>query len=196
MLSRGEMYDIVRSWISLPRLLHSLRTAECSAHLAVRFQLSVERAYLAGLAHDIAREVPESTLIGKASDDEYELLPEDRRYPILLHGRAAAEILRIEYGEKREDLLQAIRWHTQGSPEMGSLGKALFIADYIEEGRRHITDEERRRILNTGSLEAMCFEVVERHRAYLELKGLPTSRRTEALIERLTEEKNENGKAG
>ena len=28
-----------------------------------------------------------------------------------------------------------IRWHTLGNPEWGAVGKALFMADYLEPGR-------------------------------------------------------------
>jgi 2-amino-4-hydroxy-6-hydroxymethyldihydropteridine diphosphokinase len=39
-------------------------------------------------------------------------------------------------GERRADLLSAIRFHTIGSPEWGRTGRALYMADFLEPGRR------------------------------------------------------------
>jgi HD superfamily phosphohydrolase YqeK len=56
-------------------------------------------------------------------------------YPdTVLHGPAAAIRLEGE-GEERRDVLEAIRWHTLGNPEWGMVGRALFMADYLEPGR-------------------------------------------------------------
>lgn len=53
----------------------------------------------------------------------------------MLHGPAAAERLRRD-GETRGELLEAIRLHTVGSPTWGRLGRALYMADYLEPGRK------------------------------------------------------------
>jgi HD superfamily phosphohydrolase YqeK len=54
----------------------------------------------------------------------------------LLHGPAAAERLRQD-GVDDEPLLCAITYHTIGHPDLDEMGRALFIADYIEPGRKH-----------------------------------------------------------
>ncbi|MDQ3556382.1 MAG: hypothetical protein M3409_06355, partial [Gemmatimonadota bacterium] len=51
----------------------------------------------------------------------------------VLHGPAAA--LRIESVDP--EIAAAVRWHTIGHPELGTLGAALFLADYLEPGRGH-----------------------------------------------------------
>jgi 2-amino-4-hydroxy-6-hydroxymethyldihydropteridine diphosphokinase len=53
----------------------------------------------------------------------------------MLHGPAAAERLRRQ-GEDRLDLLNAVRFHTVGSGDWGRLGRALYMADYLEPGRK------------------------------------------------------------
>ena len=50
----------------------------------------------------------------------------------LLHGPAAAERLA---GEADPELLDAVRYHTLGSPRFGRLGCALYLADFLEPGR-------------------------------------------------------------
>lgn len=64
------------------------------------------------------------------------LVPEsERALPgVLLHGPAVAARLRQE-GVADEPLLRAIAWHTLGHPDLDLLGKALYLADFLEPGR-------------------------------------------------------------
>lgn len=80
----------------------------------------------AGLLHDALRDAPEEKLRS--------LVPRPDFITEMLHGPAAAEMLERE-GEDRHDLLEAIRWHTVGSATWGRLGRALFMADFLEPGR-------------------------------------------------------------
>lgn len=50
------------------------------------------------------------------------------------HGPAAAKRLAKD-GETRADVLEAITWHTVGSAEWTSTGRALYCADFLEPGR-------------------------------------------------------------
>lgn len=80
----------------------------------------------AGRWHDALRDAPEAEL--------RQLAPE-RDYPAgMLHGPAAAAVLQRD-GERRPDVLDAIRWHTVGSPAWARTGRALYMADYLEPGR-------------------------------------------------------------
>lgn len=80
----------------------------------------------AGLLHDALRDAPEA---------ELRRLSGDETSPVeILHGPAAATLLRAR-GERRETLLEAVRWHTLGSPRWDRVGRALFMADYLEPGR-------------------------------------------------------------
>jgi 2-amino-4-hydroxy-6-hydroxymethyldihydropteridine diphosphokinase len=87
----------------------------------------------AGFLHDALREVP--------PEDLRDVVPPSLRTLSgkLLHGPAAAERLRRD-GVDDESLLRAVAYHTIGHPELDQLGRALFIADYIEPGRRYAPD--------------------------------------------------------
>jgi HD superfamily phosphohydrolase YqeK len=59
-------------------------------------------------------------------------------YPApLLHGPAVAERLKHVLPEEVAD---AIRYHTIGHPGLGRLGRALYLADFLEPGRDFLPD--------------------------------------------------------
>lgn len=81
----------------------------------------------AGLLHDALRDAP---------DDQLRQLSGDPVSPVeMLHGPAAAALLASQ-GEQRADLLDAVRWHTLGYSGWGRVGRALYMADFLEPGRK------------------------------------------------------------
>jgi 2-amino-4-hydroxy-6-hydroxymethyldihydropteridine diphosphokinase len=86
----------------------------------------------AGCWHDALRDATEAELRSLVKDPS---LP-----PGVLHGPAAAIKLEAE-GEGRAEVLDAVRWHTVGSPAWGRTGRALFMADFLEPGRKFMVDE-------------------------------------------------------
>jgi len=86
----------------------------------------------AGCWHDALRDA-EEPLLRELSLDE--------RAPMeILHGPAAASRLEV-LGESRRDVLDAIRWHTLGNPHWSRTGQALFMADFLEPGRKFMVSE-------------------------------------------------------
>jgi HD superfamily phosphohydrolase YqeK len=83
--------------------------------------------YDAGRLHDALRDAPEETLRALAGDEASAVE--------LLHGPAAAARLEAS-GDSRRELVDAVRWHTIGSPAWAPVGRALYMADYLEPGRK------------------------------------------------------------
>ncbi len=113
------------------RLQHITRVTELLDQWADALHLPGDDAQAwhdAGRFHDALRDAPESELRRLAGE-----LPD---YTVdMLHGPAAANRLLAD-GESRDDLLEAIRYHTVGSAHWGRLGRALYMADYLEPGRK------------------------------------------------------------
>ncbi|MDE3126888.1 MAG: hypothetical protein KGL38_02715 [Gemmatimonadota bacterium] len=81
----------------------------------------------AGQWHDALRDAP---------DDALRTLAGDATSPVkTLHGPAAAVRLARD-GEARADVLDAIRHHTIGRRDWARTGRALYMADFLEPGRR------------------------------------------------------------
>ncbi len=80
----------------------------------------------AGAWHDALRDADESMLRADTGDFT--------RPFGMLHGPAAANRL-VALGETRQDVLDAIRWHTVGQASWSRVGRALYMADFLEPGR-------------------------------------------------------------
>ena len=94
---------------------------------AMRIDDDERRAWRdAGTWHDALRDAAEPTLRALAGDATSPTA--------LLHGPAAAERLARD-GEGRAAVLDAVRWHTVGCAGWGRVGRALYLADYLEPGR-------------------------------------------------------------
>lgn len=113
------------------RLAHIERVTALLDEWAAKLALPPSEAIAwhdAGRYHDALRDAPDELLreLGGDSPD----------YAIeMLHGPAAAEMLRRD-GERRTELLDAVRFHTVGCATWERLGRALYMADYLEPGRK------------------------------------------------------------
>lgn len=100
---------------------------------AMRLPPAEARAFVdAGVLHDALRDASEAELRQITGDTDSP--------PGLLHGPAAATVLE-EQGERRVDLLEAVRYHTVGSEKWGILGRALYMADFLEPGRKFMKQD-------------------------------------------------------
>jgi HD superfamily phosphohydrolase YqeK len=135
---------------------HMARVAGLMRAWAVALGLppsEVARWAAAGYLHDVLRDAPGDELRPYVPA-EFRGLPGK-----LLHGPAAAA--RLE-GAADDELLDAIRCHTLGCPRFGTLGRALYLADFLEPGRSFSpewTDSLRARM--PADMDAVLREVVE-----------------------------------
>jgi HD superfamily phosphohydrolase YqeK len=139
MTTRTLPMPALPSWahVSDRRRAHIQRVVALLAEWAGKMDLPDDEAsrwLSAGVLHDALRDAPESMLRALSGDG---VMPGE-----LLHGPAAA--VRAEQdGERRQDVLDAVRFHTVGSTEWKRTGKALYLADFLEPGRPFLTAERR-----------------------------------------------------
>jgi nicotinate-nucleotide adenylyltransferase len=178
--SAAEKLDaFLRQRLSAPRYRHSLAVAELSRLLCERFGGEPEAGFFAGLGHDAAREMTEEELLGQTREAALEVFSCELEHPVLLHAPVSALVLRKMFGGLDEEVLHAVRRHTLGGPDLGLLGKILFVADYCEPGRKFI-DESFREACFRLPLEGMLVYIVENEKA----RGHEPAPITQAMYER------------
>ena len=111
---KGRLKDRLKE----SRYLHSLGVAETSVQLAVRFGVDQEKAYLAGLLHDCAREFENDQLLLEAEERGIPVGEVERAMPLLLHSYVGAKYVSECYGVEDAEISQAIARHTVGGSSM------------------------------------------------------------------------------
>jgi predicted HD superfamily hydrolase involved in NAD metabolism len=170
------------SWFHFTGITPALgdNVAELCAELCGRFGYERGAGYFAGLGHDMAREMPVAGLAAEAEKAHLALSDYEKTHPVLLHGPVAAFFLRKMFGVLDEEILEAVRCHSLGAPDMGLLSKILFVADYCEPGRAFI-DAAFREACFSLPLDAMLVYIVDNEKR----RGHTSAPETEAMYEGL-----------
>ena len=167
-----RLQQLLKQYLGRERLAHSRRVADLAADLCISYGLEGEKGRLAGLAHDLARDLPAERVRELALRDGQVESVLEGRYPVLLHGRAAAVYLREDPGIVDPEILEAVACHVTGCPGMGLLAKIVFVADFLEPGRGFIPEEDRKAMLRMG-IDEMTVRVLEEIFSFLRTKQRP-----------------------
>ena len=133
----GRAIPALPPWaqVSDKRRAHIERVTRLLATWVERLDLPDDEAsrwLAAGVLHDTLRDAPAAMLRALTGDGE--------THEELLHGPAAA-VRAEQEGERRQDVLDAVRFHTVGSTAWHRTGKALYMADFLEPGRSFLAAE-------------------------------------------------------
>lgn len=116
------------------RAAHTKNVADLARKFAEKYGENPDKAYLAGLLHDIQKEADRDIVVARSvrSDDEERI--RSKNYPVL-HGFAAADFAKYEMGIDDPDLLMSLKSHTCGRPGMSTLEKIIYLADMLSRER-------------------------------------------------------------
>ena len=153
------------------RYEHSLGVADTAAMLAGRFGVDVEKARIAGLLHDCAREYRTADLPAEAARRSIAYGEVERAMPLLLHAYVGARRAEELYGVTDAEIQQEIWRHTVGGERMTKLDKIIYFADMIEPQRDYPEVEELRALSRTASLDAMVLEGLSQSIAFVLQSG-------------------------
>ena len=133
--SRSELVKKLKDSLNKQsRFEHCLRVEQTAIQLAKLNHEDVEKAAVAGLIHDYAKERSaeefKRVIIAKKMDQD--LLNWGN---FIWHGEVGAEIIQDELKITDEEILNAVRRHTIGAVQMTTLDKIVYVADYVEPGR-------------------------------------------------------------
>lgn len=148
----GQKEELKRL-LSPDRYAHSIGVMETAVELAKIYGADIDKARIAGLLHDCAKNLDDiyecSHDLG-VELDEFEL-----KSPPLVHAKLGAEIAKIRFGITDAEILDAIRWHTIGKENMTLLEKIVFVADLTEPGRTYPDAKPLRELANKNLDEAL-----------------------------------------
>ncbi len=118
------------------RYEHTIGVAYTAASLAMAHGADVEKALIAGFLHDCAKSLSHEEQIKICEKNNIDITDVERRNHSLLHAKVGMYLARTKYDVYDTEILNAIRWHTTGREDMTLLDKIVYIADFIEPGRK------------------------------------------------------------
>ncbi len=130
-----EFLGEIKQRLSQYRFYHSLNVAHEAKRLALKYGADSEKAFTAGLVHDIMKDTDydiQKNIIEKYS---HKLSEVEAANPKIWHAMSGELFLRYELGCTDEDILTAVRYHTTARAGMTLLEKVIYVADYTSADR-------------------------------------------------------------
>lgn len=153
--------------LSVKRFDHTIGVSYTAAAMAMRYGLNVDRAAMAGLLHDCAKYMTDDELIEKCTKYGIECSETELRNGYLLHAKLGAYLSKEKYGIEDEEICSAVRYHTTGKPAMSVLEAIVFTADYIEPGRKVLSNFKLIRSMAFVDLDEAVYLILKNTLSYL-----------------------------
>lgn len=159
-MDKETAWRLVREQLTERRYTHTIGVTDTAVYLAKVYQADVKKAELAAIFHDYAK--------FRSKQEMQEIIKKDPDMPddLLLyngelwHAPVGAFLVEKETGMKDPEILNAIKYHTTGRPDMALLEKIIFLADYIEPGRQFPGVDEVRQTAESNLDEAVTQSLI------------------------------------
>lgn len=134
MVDYETLYNDVKNMLSEERFKHTDGVIERAIEYAKIYDVDIEKAKLAAVSHDIAKEI--------SKEDSYKMLDEygvelddiEKMNFKTVHSKLGAAIAKNKYGLS-DDIVNAIKYHTTGKEDMTIFEKIIYLADCTEKNR-------------------------------------------------------------
>lgn len=170
-MKRKKIEKKLRKELDKERYEHTMGVMYTAAALAMAHQSDIEQAMYAGLLHDCAKCIPNDDKLRLCEEYQIPVRDSERRCPFLLHAKLGAHFAEYNYKVNDPIILHAIKVHTTGVPDMNTLDKIIYIADYIEPNRKAAPNLPEIRRLAFEDLDKAMLQILTDTLSYLREKG-------------------------
>lgn len=190
-MTEDEIIGDLRTRLKRTRFEHTMGVAETAAELARLNGLPGGRAYVAGLIHDCAKNLTDGELLDMAERAGAD--GDEVRCMQVLHAPVGALVARERYGINDPGVLSAVRRHTVGGPGMSLLDIIIYLADFIEPGRRPFAGLDAVRDMARRDVRRAAVMCAESTRDYQLSQGAAVHPVTELMISEIRHGGMNNG---
>lgn len=161
----SKYIEFVKKALPQKRLLHTANVVICALSKAKELNLKEDKVFISATLHDVAK------YLDYRSVDGFTLL--DNVPEPVIHSFLGAFVAEKELGITDPEILDAIRYHTSGKANMSLLGKLIFVADMVEEGRDYQGVSYLRELYQKDDFEFCFKECLREEFLHLKNKGTP-----------------------
>lgn len=163
MYNSEEKKKYLKETLSQKRFVHSMNVAEECRKLALKYNEEPDKAYFAGLLHDICKEMPAEEQKALMLKSGFAVCREELETHSLWHAIAGAYFIKDYFGIEDIDIVNSIRFHTVGRAGMSRLEEIVYLGDLISADRDYKDVDRMRKLaysnLNIAMLESFAFSV-------------------------------------
>ena len=152
-----EYKSVLSEKLTAKRYFHSLCVADEAMRLADKYGADVKKAYLAGLLHDITKNLPEKEHLKIFHDFGIMLTDIEKNAFKLWHAISGTAYLENILDIKDSEILSAVRYHTTAKEDMTLLEKVLYIADFTSQDRDYDDVDVMRNLADKSLESAMIY---------------------------------------
>lgn len=181
-MNQKQAKELVRSRLSDKRYEHTLNVKKMAVRLAKRYGVDEDKAALAALLHDSAKEISKDEMRELMRQyPQYAEGGEERPVPVW-HGICAAILARTRWGVEDEAILSAIACHTAGKAGMSKLDKVVYLADMTSK-ERDWPGVGKLRKLEMKDLDAAMLAALKQTNDFVLSQGKPLDPQSAAAYE-------------
>lgn len=162
--------DMVRRTLSPKRFQHTMNVKKLAVRMAQHYGVDTEKAALAAVLHDSAKELPRTELLQIMQDNAIIKKGTQNRPEPVWHGICAAILAKTQWNVQDEEILSAIACHTTGKENMSKLDKILFLAD-MTSAERDYPGVEELRSLEMQNLDKAMIQALKMTISFVEQKN-------------------------
>ncbi len=165
------------------RFEHTLGVAYTAAALAMCYEVDINKAQTAGLLHDCAKCMSNEKKLLICEKHHIPVNDVEKKNPFLLHAKVGSYLAMKQFCIHDQDIINAILNHTTGRPGMSQLEKIIYIADYIEPGRKQAPNLTQVRRMAFQDLDKALLQVLGDTLKYLNSIDSPIDPMTQKTYE-------------
>lgn len=154
-MTYDEINEKLKSLLQEKRYIHSVGVSETAVRLAKIYGADEEKAKIAGLIHDAAKNLSKDDMLAECEKLGVKLDKIELANMAIVHATMADKYVHREFGIDDKEILSAVRYHTTGKENMTVLEKIIYIADMVEPNRDY-NGVEKLRDLVEKNLDQAC----------------------------------------
>ena len=155
----------IKEHLSKKRAQHSMNVADAAVKLARLYNGNEEKAYVAGLLHDVCKEMPPEKQLEYVMRSPLDVSEYEKKTTALFHAVAGSVFIQEEFGIADPEIIRAVRYHTVACGDMDKLSQIIYIADLISDDRDYKDVKKMRKYAEQGlekaMLEALKFSLAD-----------------------------------
>ena len=186
-----EAKALVKSRLSEKRYKHTINVKKMAVKLAKRYGADEEKAALAALLHDSAKELPKAEMLQIFADNAIIAKNAAKRPAPVWHGYAASVLCQTQWGVTDPEILSAIECHTTGKQNMSLLDKIIYMAD-MTSAERDWPGVEKLRKLEMKDLDAAMLAALRQTNGFVLSESKPLAPESKAAYEDILAHSGQN----